>query len=307
MNTVKTPDTLENQDWISLYPNQPFSRRRFVVTSLSAGFALATQPIIAQTAVKTDATRLIAGDLNIPVADGEMPAYAARPQEDDKNKTGKKLPTILVIQEIFGVHEYIKDICRRFAKLGYLAIAPELYARYGDPRHYTNVQLLMSELVAKVPDKEVMADLDAAAAWAGTHGGDADKLAVTGFCWGGRATWLYCAHRPHLKAGIAWYGRLSGGATDNTPKQPIECVDQLKAPVLGLYGGQDPGIPLETVDQMKDALKKSTNKNANQSTIVVYPDAPHAFHADYRPSFRRAEAEDGWTRLVAWLAQHGMR
>ena len=232
-----------------------------------------------------------------------MPFFYAAP-------AGKKnLPVVLVIQEIFGVHEYIADTCRRFAKAGYLAIAPELYARQGDPSKYGEMAKLMAEVVSKVPDDQVMADLDGALKWAGQNGGNVNKVAITGFCWGGRITWLYSAHSKQVKAGVAWYGRLVGTASALTPKHPVDLAATLKAPVLGLYGGQDGGIPLTTVNQMKDALADSAakgNKAAGATEFVVYPQAPHAFHADYRPSYRKAEAEDGFKQCLAWFKAHGV-
>ncbi len=281
-----------NPDFDSLVPAVGFSRRGFVATALGAGFALAAQPIMAQTAIKTDATGLVAGEIKI----GELAAYRAMPEG------GKNLPTILVVSEIFGVHEYIADVCRRLAKLGYLAIAPELFARYGDPRKLTNVQDILSAIIAKVPDKEVMTDLDACASWAKNNGGDPARLGITGFCWGGRQTWLYSAHNQNVKAGVAWYGRIDGEVNDRTPKWPLDRAGEVKGAVLGLYGGKDQGIPLEDVEAMGDALKKAGGK----SKIHVYPDAPHAFHADYRGTYRKEAAEDGWQRLEAWFKQHGV-
>jgi len=227
-----------------------------------------------------------------------VPAYRAAPA----GRTG--LPVVLVIQEIFGVHEYIADTARRFARAGYLAIAPELYARQGDPAGYGEIAKLQAEIVSKVPDAQVMADLDGALKWASANGGDATKAAITGFCWGGRITWLYAAHAP-VKAGVAWYGRLAGNSTEATPKHPVDLAAQLKAPVLGLYGAADTGIPLDTVDKMKTALAAGSPA-ARASQFVVYPDAPHAFHADYRPSFRQGPAEDGWKRALAWFKAHGV-
>ncbi|HEX6980681.1 MAG TPA: dienelactone hydrolase family protein [Alphaproteobacteria bacterium] len=273
----------------------PLTRRGFVVTSLGTGFALAAGPVSAQ-AVRTDANGLTAGEVQIPVADGQIPAYRAKPA------TGSNFPTVLVVQEIFGVHEHIKDICRRFAKLGYLAVAPELYARQGDVSKITDIQQIQQTIVAKVPDRQVMSDLDAAARWAAGDGGDRNKLGITGFCWGGRIVWLYAAHNPDLKAGVAWYGRLVGQSNEMTPRHPIDVVDQLKAPVLGLYGGADAGIPNDTVERMQAALK-AANKTGE---IVVYPDTPHAFHADYRPSYREGPAKDGWQRLLAWFRRYGV-
>jgi carboxymethylenebutenolidase len=199
------------------------------------------------------------------------------------------------------VHEHIKDVCRRFAKLGYLAIAPELYARQGDVSKITSMSEIMP-IVAKVPDAQVMSDLDAAVAWAEKSGkGAASRLGITGFCWGGRIVWLYAAHSPKLKAGVAWYGRLVGQTNELQTKHPIDVAASLKAPVLGLYGGADQGIPLDTVERMRAALKAAGSK----SEIVVYPDAPHGFHADYRPSYRKEPAEDGWKRLQDWFKKHG--
>jgi len=284
------------EDLLSLLPKANFSRREFVVTTLASGFALAVLPVSAET-VTTDANGLEAGEIKIPVADGEMPAYRAMPA------TGKSFPVILVVQEIFGVHEHIKDVCRRLAKLGYLAIAPELYARQGDVSKLTDLKEIMAKVVSKVPDAQVMSDLDAAVAWAKKSGkGNTEKLGVTGFCWGGRITWLYTAHNPQVKAGVAWYGRLVGQADELHPKHPIDMVSSLKAPVLGLYGGADAGIPVESIETMRSALK-AANKTAE---IVVYPDTPHAFFADYRPSYREDKAADGWKRLQAWFKKYGV-
>jgi len=288
-------------DFDSLVPAVPFSRRQFIVSALGAGFALSVQPVAAQTVINTDTGGLSAGEIQVATRDGYLPAYRAQPEG------GEKWPVVLVVQEVFGVHEHIKDVCRRLAKLGYLAIAPELYARQGDPRQYTNVQELISSLVSKVPDAQVMSDLDACVAWAAAHGGDASRLGITGFCWGGRITWLYAAHNRQLKAGVAWYGRLVGPASELTPQQPLAVAGRLLAPVLGLYGGADSGIPLDTVEQMRQALAEPTSTAAGKaSTIHVYDGAPHAFHADYRPSYRKSEADDGWRRLQAWFKQHGV-
>ncbi len=277
-------------------PRTEFTRREFVVTVLGVGFAVATQPIAAQTVIRTDDKGLLAGEVKIPVPDGQIPAYRAMPQK------GTNLPTVLVVSEIFGVHEYIKDTCRRLAKLGYLALAPEPFTRYGDTSKMTNVQEILEKVVSKVPDAQVLADLDAAAAWAAQNGGNADKLAITGFCWGGRIVWLYAAHNPKLKAGVAWYGRLTGDKDELHPRQPIDLAAEIKPPVLGLYGGADQGIPVEVVEMFQDDLKAAKSR----SEIVIYPDAPHAFHADYRPSFRKEPAEDGWKRMQAWFKQHGV-
>jgi carboxymethylenebutenolidase len=293
-------DELESQH-ASLLPKMPVSRRGFVVASLATGYTAMTGTVSAQ-AISTSADGLTAGEVKIKTADGEMPAYRAVPQ-------GKSnAPVVLVVQEIFGVHEYIKDTCRRMAKLGYMAIAPELYARQGDASKYTaaDIPKLFSEIVSKVPDAQVMSDLDACVAWARGQGADASKLAVTGFCWGGRITWLYSAHNRGVKAGVAWYGRLVGDASPNTPRHPVDLVNNLNGPVLGLYGAADTGIPQDTVARMIEALGKASSKAANASQFHVYPDAPHAFHADYRPSFRKGPAEDGWQRMAAWFRANGV-
>lgn len=285
-----------NPEFDSLVPSQSFDRRSFLVTSLGAGFAMAVQPVMAQTAIQTDDAGLLAGEVKIPVKDGEMVAYRALP------KGATKPPVVLVISEIFGVHEYIKDTCRRLAKQGYCAIAPELFARQGDPRQYPSIPELMANITAKTPDAQVMSDLDATVAWAAAKGADTKRLMITGFCWGGRITWLYCAHNPQVKAGVAWYGRLVGTVSELTPKHPTDLVNELKAPVLGLYGGLDTGIPLATVEAMESALK-SGSPAAKMSQIHLYDNAPHAFHADYRPSYRKEDAEDGWQRMLAWFSK----
>ena len=279
------------------------TRRTALKTALGVGYAATAMPIMAQTAIKTPATGLAAGEGIFDMEGFSVPFYYAAPE-------GKKnLPVILVVQEIFGVHEYIADTCRRFAKAGYLAIAPDLYARQGDASKYTDISKLMAEVVAKVPDAQVMADLDGAVQWASENGGNTKRVGITGFCWGGRVTWLYAEHSKNVKAGVAWYGRLVGAASALTPKHPVELAAALKAPVLGLYGGQDGGIPLTTVNQMKDALAEAGakgNKAAKASEFVVYPQVPHAFHADYRPSYRQEAAEDGFKRALAWFKGHGV-
>ncbi|MCR6633212.1 MAG: dienelactone hydrolase family protein [Magnetospirillum sp.] len=273
------------------------SRRAFMGTALAAtGFALAAGPATAQ-AIATDSAGLDAGPVLIPARDRDLPAYAARP------KAAAAAPVVLVVQEIFGVHEYIRDICRRLAKQGYVAVAPELYVRQGDPSAIADIPTLMQTIVAKVPDEQVLADLDATAAWAvKSAGGDANRLAITGFCWGGRIAWLYAAHNPALKAAVAWYGRLTGDAGANTPRHPIDVAGDLKAPVLGLYGGADQGISQDSVERMRAALKTA----GPPSEIIVYEGAPHAFHADYRPSYREQPAKDGWARMLAWFKAHGV-
>ena len=287
-----------NNDFDSLVPAHGFDRRSFVRTVVGSGFAAAVLPVGAQT-IKTDAAGLTAGEVTIGVGDFKMPAYRAAPA----GKTG--LPVVLVISEIFGVHEHIADVARRFAKLGYLAIAPELFVRQGDAQSYGEISKLVAEVINKVPDAQVMGDLDATVAWAKANGGDTSRLGITGFCWGGRITWMYAAHNRALKAGVAWYGRLVGAPSALSPTNPIDVVSQLGAPVLGLYGGADPGIPQDTVDQMKAALA-SGNAAARKSEFVVYPDTPHAFHADYRPSYRKEAADDGWKRCVAWFKANGV-
>ncbi len=272
------------------------SRRAFVATSLAAGFAAAVRPVTAQTVVTTGSDGLVAGEVRIPVSGGELPGYRAMPA------TGGPFPVVLVVQEIFGVHEHIKDVCRRLATRGHLALAPALFARQGDVTTMPDVQDIVTKVVSQVPDAQVISDLDAAVAWAkGTGKGDTAKLAITGFCWGGRIVWLYAAHSPALDAGVAWYGRLVGPTTPLQPKNPIDVVRDLKAPVLGLYGGADQGIPLDTVEQMRAALEAA----GKPSEIVVYPDAPHGFFADYRPSYRAEPARDGWKRLLDWFRTHG--
>jgi carboxymethylenebutenolidase len=284
------------QDRLEELVRATITRRAFVVTSLAAGFAAAVRPVAAQTLITTDADDLLSGEVRIPTRDGDMPAYRAAPAR------GGPFPLVLVVQEIFGVHEHIRDVCRRLAKHGHLAVAPELFARQGDVSKMTDPQEIVSSVVSKVPDAQVMSDLDAVVAWAAKAKPAASgKLAITGFCWGGRIVWLYAAHSPKLKAGVAWYGRLTGPTTELQPKNPIDVVRELKAPVLGLYGGADPGISAESIDQMRAALKAA----GKPSEIVVYPDAPHGFFADYRPSYRQGPAQDGWKRLLDWFRQHG--
>jgi carboxymethylenebutenolidase len=286
-------------DFNSLVPGQGFNRRDFVRTGVGSGFAAAVLPVCAQTQVKTDTQGLLAGEVTIPVGDFKLPAYRAAPAN------GKNAPVVLVVSEIFGVHEHIADVARRFAKRGYFAIAPELFIRQGDAGSYGEIAKLMAEVISKVPDEQVMRDLDASVAWAQGQGADTSRLGVTGFCWGGRITWLYSAHAKGVKAGVAWYGRLVGQSNPLQPRHPVDLVGGLNGPVLGLYGGQDPGIPLTTVVQMKDALAGG-NAAAKKSNFVVYPDAPHAFHADYRPSWRKDAAEDGWKRCLEWFKAHGV-
>lgn len=283
----------------SLLPPLRLDRRGFLATSVAAGFSLAAGQAVAQTVITTDAKGLVAGKIDIPTSDGKIPAFRAAP--DGK----KNLPTILVVQEIFGVHEYIQDVCRRLAHQGYLAIAPELYARQGDPSKYTEIPKLQAEVVSKVPDKQVMADLDATAAWAAANGGNPDRLGIVGFCWGGRQVWLYAAHNPKLKAGAAFYGQLAGDPSELKPKSALAIVNDLKARVLGAYGGKDAGISQADVDRMRVELTQGSAA-AKASRIDIYPDAGHAFHADYRPSYRKPEADQAWTRMLDWFKQNGL-
>ena len=284
------------QEIINRIAGSPLNRRAFAITGLATGFALAVQPISAAS-ITTDAAGLETGEAKIPVSDGEIPAYWARPAK------GTKLGTILVVQEIFGVHEWIKDVCRRFAKEGYFAVAPALYARQGDPSKYTDIQLLVTEIVSKVDDNTVMTDLDATAKWAAANGGDTSRLAVTGFCWGGRITWLYTAHNPATKAGVAWYGHMVRREGNTQPKHPAEVAGDIRGRVLGLYGGLDKGIQQSQIDAMRAALKAASD---TKSEIVVYPGADHGFLADYRPNYNEAAAKDGWARCLKWFKANGV-
>jgi len=271
-------------------------RRDFIKVALGTGFAVAAMPVVAQNVIKTDTAGLTAGTITLDVAGQAVPVYRAQPE----GKTN--LPVVLVISEIFGVHEHIADVARRFAKLGYLALAPDLFVRQGDPQKVASIAELQRDIIAKTPDAQVMTDLDALVAWAKANNGNPDKIAITGFCWGGRVTWLYAAHNPAIKAGVAWYGRLVGTTSANTPRHPVDIAPSLTVPVLGLYGLKDTGIPQESVEAMKAALAKGANK----STFVVYPNSGHAFHADYRPSYVEADAKDGWGRMLAWFKQNGV-
>lgn len=279
----------------SLMPKPDVTRREFVVTALASGFALAVQPVSAQT-ITTDSEGLTAGEVQLGRGYDQFPGYRAMPA------SGGPFPVVLVVQEIFGVHEHIKDVCRRLAKAGYLAIAPELFFRQGDASKLKDVNEILEKIVSKVSDAQVMKDLDSTVAWTAENNGDIGKLAITGFCYGGRITWLYAARNADLKAGVAWYGRLQGASSAKQPKHPIDLAKDLQTPVLGLYGGKDQGIPLGDVEDMKNDLKAAGKK----SEIVVYPEAPHGFHADYRPSYRKEAAQDGWARMLAWFKQHGV-
>lgn len=279
----------------------PQARRAFLGGSIAAGFAMAvapTGPLLAQV-ITTDAQGLSAGMVEIPNKDFKIPAYRAMP-------VGKvALGTVIVVHEIFGVHEHIKDVCRRFAKAGYLAIAPEFFARQGDVTQYKTIPEIFTNVVGKVSDAQVLSDVDAVIAWASSHGGDAAKIGITGFCWGGRIVWMASAATPKLKAGVAWYGRLMTTVTPESPKHPHDIAEKLNAPVLGLYGGKDDGIPLDTVEEMRTRLSFG-GAASKASEIVVYPDAPHAFHADYRPTYRKEAAADGFARCLAWFKAHGV-
>jgi carboxymethylenebutenolidase len=293
VNAVKGFD----DDTRSLSPGSDVDRRRILRTGLAASFAVAVQPIAAETVIHTSTGGLEAGEVSIPTGDGEIAAYRALP------KTPGTFPVIIVVQEIFGVHEHIRDLCRRLAKEGYFAIAPELYVRQGSVAGMSDVKEIISKVVSKVPDTQVMTDLDATVAYVkGTGRADTARLGITGFCWGGRIVWLYAAHSSALKAGVAWYGKLVGDTTNNTPRHPVDIASELKAPVLGLYGGADQGIPNETVDRMRSAC----NAAGKSCEIVVYPDTPHAFNADYRPSYRPDAARDAWARMLAWFKTHGV-
>lgn len=284
------------QEFDSLSPARVANRREFVTGLVASGFALAVQPVAAQNVIKTSADGLVAGAVEIPAGDITLRGYRAMP-------AGKgPFPVVLVVEEIFGVHEWIQDICRRLAKVGYLAIAPDLFARQGDPTQYDTIPKIFENVISKVPDAQVMRDLDATAEWAGKNGGDATRLGITGFCWGGRITWLYAAHNPKLKAGVAWYGRLVSPPSALSPKHPIDLVPEIKAPVLGFYGGKDQGIPVDSVEKMGAALKAASSR----SEVRIYPEADHGFLADYRPSFNPAAAADAWPKALAWLQQHGV-
>ena len=294
------------------------TRRELLVSgAVATGYALAVRPVRAE-AIHTDATSLVSGMVEIPAPDRGIPAYRAQPQG------AGPFPVVLVVHEIFGVHEYVRDVCRRLAGAGYLALAPDLYVRQGDPTRVASVEAIVGEIVGRVPDAQVMSDLDASAAWAASNGGDLQiagaasqgreaaaqraegerspraGLFVTGFCWGGRIVWLYAAHRRDLVAGAAWYGRLTGPVRPETPEQPIDLADRRSAPVLGLYGAEDGGIPLESVFAMRKKLAQARSR----SEILVFPGAPHGFHADYRDSYRPMAAEEGWRRMLEWFARH---
>ena len=269
--------------------------RREMLGKVAAGFALAVQPISAET-ISTDSSGLVAGDIQIPADGGTIPGYHAMPE------SGSNFPVVVVVPEIFGLHEHIKDVCRRLATLGYYGIAAEPFSRHGDVTKLSDFSQIR-EIVGKQPDSQVMADIDSAVAFAKNTGKvDSTRLAITGFCWGGRIVWLYAAHNPALKAGAAWYGRLVGQASELQPKHPVDVAANLNAPVIGLYGEEDTGIPLDTIKQMT-AAAQAAGKTAE---IIVYPKAPHAFHADYRPSYREKDAVEAWAKMLEWFKKHGV-
>jgi carboxymethylenebutenolidase len=288
------------QDFNSLVNRDPDSdnsnRRAFLQTAMGVGFAAAALPVVAQTVVKTDSTGLNAGVISLTVKGQKVSVYRAMPE----GKTN--LPVVIVVSEIFGVHEHIADVARRFAKQGYLALAPELFVRQGDAANQPSTAELIKNVISKVPDAQVMEDIDACVAWAKANGGNTEKLGITGFCWGGRITWLYASHNPGVKAGVAWYGRLVGEKNELQTQYPVDIAGKLKAPVLGLYGAKDTGIPLESVEKMKAALATGASK----SEFVIFPNSGHAFHADYRPSYVEADAKEGWSRCLAWFKAHGV-
>jgi carboxymethylenebutenolidase len=271
------------------------SRRELVVAALASGFALAVRPVNAQTVVSTDSAGLTAGEIRVPTKDVELPGYRAMPAR------GSGFPTVLVVQEVFGVHEHIKDLCRRLAKLGYFAVTVELYARQGDVHNITDIKALMP-IVQQVPDAQVMSDLDACVSYARASGkANTSKLAATGFCWGGRIIWLYAAHNPDLKGAAAWYGRLIGAPTELQPRNPIDVAGELKAPVIAFYGGKDRGITPESIEQMRGALENARLRNE----LAVFPDAEHGFNADYRPSYNAEDAKAAWGQMLGWFKQFG--
>ena len=277
-------------------PTGPLSRRALVKASLSVGFCAAVTPVLAQV-ISTSSEGLIAGEVKVPSLGVDVPAYRAAPQGPGP------FPVVLVVHEIFGVHEHIKDICRRFAKLGYYAIAPELFARQGDAAKEPDIHKLSMNIIAKTPDHEVASDLDATLAFAEQSGsGDVTRAGVVGFCWGGREVWLYAAHKPGLKAGVAWYGPLGYPRDEARPLNPPDVVGELKFPVLGLYGGADKAIPEPQIEAMQAKLAAA----GGASKIIVYSDAGHAFFADYRPSYVKPDAEASWKEATAWLKAHGV-
>ena len=290
------PLDFQNSTVATQRPDSGFSRRSFVMTSLASGFAVASSPVLAQ-AITTDSTGLVAGEVSVPVADGKIPAYRAMPASPGK------YPVLLVVQEIFGVHEHIKDMCRRFAKQGYYAIAPEMYARQGDVSKMTDIGTILSTVVAKVPDAQVNADLDAAVAFAGASGnGDTARLGLVGYCWGGRAAWVYAVHNPKLKAAVSYYGLLDGMKSPIKSQDPVDFAANLKLPVLGLYAGIDGFVKPAVIDQMRAGLVKS----GSGSEIVVFPNVNHGFNADYRPTYDKSAATYAQKLTTDWLKERGV-
>ncbi len=272
------------------------SRRGFVVTSLASGFAVASNPVLAQ-AIVTDSAGLLAGEVSVPVADGKIPAYRAMPSAPGK------YPVLLVVQEIFGVHEHIKDMCRRFAKLGYYAIAPEMFARQGDVSKLTDIGAILSTVVAKVPDAQVNSDLDAAVAFASASGSaDTARLGLVGYCWGGRAAWVYAQHNSKLKAAVSYYGLLDGMKSPIKPQDPVDFAANLGVPVLGLYAGIDAFVKPAVIDQMRAGIVKS----GSGSEIVVFPNVNHGFNADYRPTYDKTAAIYAQKLTADWLKERGV-
>ena len=303
---MKSTNNNMREDLLALTTNKPhWSRRDFIAGSIASGFALAAQPICAQTIIHTEGLNITSRVVQVPTDNGIIPAYYAMPSVLRTPASPSSLPIMVVVQEIFGIHEHIRDVCRRFATLGYLAIAPDLFYRQGDVSKIADAKDILTNVVSKVSDWQVMRDIDASVRWAEINGGSRYKLGITGFGWGGRITWMYTAHNDYVKAGVAWYGRLSGDKNAITPQHPIDVVDNIRAPVLGLYGGDDTGIPVSSVEQMNAALRKKLM--SEPSLIHVYPDTPHAFFADYRASYREKTAWDAWDRCIAWFKKNGVK
>jgi len=273
----------------------PLARRGLVMTGLISGFTLATQRVEAQM-IHTDTKGLDVGETRIPVKDGHLPAYYARPAK------GTHFPIVLVNEEIFGVHEHIADICRRLAKIGYLAVATEQYARIADLEKMTDASKIFNEVILKKPDDEYLSDLDATAVWAEHNKGDPARLGITGFCWGGRLVWLYAAHNPHLRAAVAWYGPIRTPTSPIQPHTVLDVASEIKCPLLGMYGGKDTSIAVADVREA-EAKAKAAGKTVE---IVIYPDAPHGFNADYRPSYRATDALEAWRRMLTWFKAYGV-
>ena len=292
----RLPETPSAGEMISPPLFEHLGRRGFLGSSgAAAGYTLAAGPVIAQTIVTTPAEGLVAGDVTILAGDRDIPGYRARPS------SGSAWPVVVVCQEIFGLHEYIKDVCRRLAREGYLAVAPDYYVRQGDPKTAENVQAAAAIAMRK-PDDELFRDLDATCAWAASDGGNGEKLAIIGFCRGGRNVWAYAAQNPRLKAGVAWYGPVAGQPSALTPRAPLELVADIKCPILGLYGEADTGIPVDGLRTMETRMREA----GKRFTLVIYPGAPHGFHADYRPSYREDPAKAGWRLMLDFLKGNGV-